>query len=114
LSIEITISSDTATPLLERIKQALGLGAQNRLRIGATAHYAAYVEFGTRRMAAEPYIRPAVDAGIVQVAEALRDSIIMDDSESLDEAGQNIEDMAKSICPVRTGFLRSTIYHEVG
>ncbi|MBS7646145.1 HK97 gp10 family phage protein [Candidatus Bathyarchaeota archaeon] len=31
-------------------------------RVGAAAHYAAYVEFGTSRMAARPYLRPALEA----------------------------------------------------
>jgi HK97 gp10 family phage protein len=32
------------------------------LELGATAEYAAYVEYGTRFMSAEPYLRPAMDA----------------------------------------------------
>jgi HK97 gp10 family phage protein len=32
------------------------------LECGATADYAVYQEFGTRRMAAHPYLRPALDA----------------------------------------------------
>jgi HK97 gp10 family phage protein len=31
-------------------------------RISARAHYAVYVESGTRHMAAQPYMRPAADA----------------------------------------------------
>lgn len=30
--------------------------------VSASAEYAAYLEFGTRRMAARPYMRPAVEA----------------------------------------------------
>jgi HK97 gp10 family phage protein len=41
------------------------------LELGATADYASYVEFGTRRMAAEPYIRPAFDAGQETLVQAL-------------------------------------------
>ncbi len=40
------------------------------LELGATADYAAYVELGTRRMAAQPYIRPAFDANQQRVYEA--------------------------------------------
>lgn len=32
------------------------------LELGATADYAFFVEMGTRRMAAEPFLRPAFDA----------------------------------------------------
>ena len=31
-------------------------------RIGTNVEYAAYVELGTRRMRAQPYLRPALDA----------------------------------------------------
>jgi hypothetical protein len=41
------------------------------LELGATADYALYVEMGTRRMAAEPYIRPAWDAHQDQLLQAL-------------------------------------------
>lgn len=32
-------------------------------RIGSDVEYAAYVELGTSRMGAQPYLRPALDAG---------------------------------------------------
>lgn len=31
-------------------------------RIGTDVHYASFVEFGTRRMRAQPFLRPALDA----------------------------------------------------
>lgn len=34
--------------------------------IGTNVEYAAYVEFGTRFMAAQPYLRPAVAVGVAQ------------------------------------------------
>ncbi len=41
------------------------------LELGASADYAAYVELGTRRMAAQPYIRPAFAAGQEALVQAL-------------------------------------------
>jgi HK97 gp10 family phage protein len=41
------------------------------LTFGATADYADYVEFGTSRMAARPYIRPAFDATEQKILDAL-------------------------------------------
>jgi HK97 gp10 family phage protein len=32
-------------------------------RVGTNVEYAPYVEFGTRRMSARPYLRPALDEG---------------------------------------------------
>ncbi len=41
------------------------------LEVGADADYAMFVELGTRRMAAEPYLRPAFDAHQDQLLQAL-------------------------------------------
>jgi HK97 gp10 family phage protein len=41
------------------------------LEVGAEADYAVYVECGTSRMRAQPYLRPAVDAN----QEKLRDAV---------------------------------------
>ena len=38
---------------------------------GATADYASYVEFGTRTMAAQPFIRPAFDANQQRLLDAM-------------------------------------------
>lgn len=46
------------------------------LELGATADYSSFVEFGTRRMAAQPYIRPAFDAGQKQFLQALLQGIL--------------------------------------
>lgn len=39
--------------------------------IGPTVDYAAYVEFGTRRMRAQPYMQPAADKVLPSVETAL-------------------------------------------
>ena len=44
-----------------------GLSAE----IGPTASYGAYVEFGTRRMRPQPYMRPAADQHFPQFVEAV-------------------------------------------
>jgi len=41
------------------------------LDFGATADYASYNEFGTRRMSPQPFIRPALDAGSQKILEAI-------------------------------------------
>jgi HK97 gp10 family phage protein len=46
------------------------------LELGATADYAAYVELGARSMAAQPFIRPAADAGMANLASLIRDGIL--------------------------------------
>jgi HK97 gp10 family phage protein len=42
------------------------------LEFGAIADYASYNEFGTSRMRAQPYIRPAFDANQQRLLDAIR------------------------------------------
>lgn len=39
--------------------------------IGPTVHYAPYLEYGTHKMAAQPYMRPAADAVAPSFAQAI-------------------------------------------
>ena len=43
---------------------------------GATAHYAAFVEYGTVKMAARPFIRPAIDSFQISLYEYCLKSIM--------------------------------------
>lgn len=47
----------------------------SRLRITAASPHALFIEYGTRRMAARPFLRPAVAAVTPQVEEKLRAAI---------------------------------------
>lgn len=40
--------------------------------VGPSVNYGAFVEFGTRRMAARPYMRPAAEAVLPKFAEAVK------------------------------------------
>lgn len=49
--------------LRSSITEALGTDSQGLVeRIGTDVEYAAYVELGTGRMRAQPFLRPALDA----------------------------------------------------
>jgi HK97 gp10 family phage protein len=50
--------------------------ADCELIIRATANYAAYVEFGTRRMKSKPYIRPAIDAYMQAITTSLAEQVL--------------------------------------
>jgi hypothetical protein len=114
LQIAVSIT-ETVTPILQNLKQQAAAAGNVHLHVGATAGYAFFVEFGTRRMAAEPFIRPAVDAYFSQLVDGIKNGFFTEDVlAAFEEGGSNMETMAQSICPVRTGFLRSTIYHTVG
>jgi HK97 gp10 family phage protein len=43
--------------------------------IGAEATYAAFVEFGTRRMMARPYLQPALEMYLPQLEQIVADAI---------------------------------------
>jgi HK97 gp10 family phage protein len=45
--------------------------AEFELEFGATADYSSYVEFGTSRMPARPYLRPALDGSMQRIADAI-------------------------------------------
>lgn len=47
-----------------RLRQSIGVKriGEGRYRVGTNVTYAPYVEFGTRRTRAQPFMRPAVEA----------------------------------------------------
>jgi HK97 gp10 family phage protein len=59
------------------LKNSIHVGAvtEDRAELLATADYAAYVEFGTRNMAAQPYMRPSVQNHIGEI-EAVMTAVI--------------------------------------
>lgn len=93
----------------ERVKDALG-GPDNEdvvYIVGTNVEYAAYVEFGTSRMEAQPYLFPAA-------RRVARDADrYAGDAETLDEFVRQIalaiEREAKERAPVDTGRLKSSI-----
>ena len=78
--------------------------------VGTNVEYAVYVEFGTSRMAAQPYLRPAAERAM---AKADR---FADESDSADELVEKlalqVEREAKELVPVDTGNLRASITAE--
>ncbi len=49
--------------------------AGNDVEIGFEARYASYVEFGTYKMAAQPFLRPAFDEAELEALSAIVDSV---------------------------------------
>lgn len=49
--------------------------AGNDVEIGFSAEYASYVEFGTYKMAAQPFLRPAFDLAEDEALSAIVDSV---------------------------------------
>lgn len=76
-------------------------------RVTADTEYAVYVEFGTRYMEAQPYMRPAVNKTMRNAGS------FADDADSTDEfvrmIAEEIADKARGQAPVDTGRLRDSI-----
>ena len=75
--------------------------------VGTNVYYSVFVEFGTSKMPAQPFFRPAV-----RMAERNVQSYIQS-HESLETAiaaiAYDVEGMAKKKAPVDTGRLKSSI-----
>jgi len=114
VQMQLRIEMDSASPMLVRIRQNVMDSARVSMRFGASAPYASYVEFGTRRMGARAFILPAYRALIDDLDEAYMGGVMMGNALGrVDRVGSQMEQLAKALCPVRTGFLQSSIYHEV-
>lgn len=75
--------------------------------VGSNVEYSIHVEYGTSRMAAQPYLRPAAEQtrrelpAIVQSADSLEQAV--------QRAALRIEDISKRLVPIDTGRLRGSI-----
>lgn len=47
----------------------------SKLSVGATEDYAAYVELGTSKMGARPYLRPAIENNISAIKQAISEAM---------------------------------------
>jgi isopropylmalate/homocitrate/citramalate synthase len=109
-NIDVTTSIRGATALVAGFEEAQAAAVDATWVVGTTVEYSVYVEFGTSKMAAQPYLRPAVEA-----ARRKADRVF-ERAESTDAAVKDlallIEAEAKRRCPVDTGNLRASIRAE--
>lgn len=104
--IDVDGISKTLT-VLEETKQNI---SSDSWVVGTNAEYAVYVEFGTSSMAAQPYMRPAVNK-VMRKADLLVEK--SDDAEELvEQIALEIEAEAKDTVPVDTGNLKRSIEAE--
>lgn len=81
--------------------------SDDKWTVEATADYAGYVERGTSRMPAQPFMAPAQQTVEANLMRYLARASNMD--AALRDIAFAIEGEAKRNAPVRTGHLRSTI-----
>lgn len=76
-------------------------------RVGSDVSYSVHVEFGTSRMQAQPYLRPAVETAMSDI-DQLADAA--DSPEELVKLlAEEIADVARQKAPVDTGRLKNSI-----
>lgn len=75
--------------------------------VQSDVEYAFYVEYGTRHMAAQPYMRPAVEAASRRVEQVAHRADSNDELAAL--LAEEIEAEAKRLVPVDTGKLKASI-----
>lgn len=100
-----TVGALRAARMLNRMRP----GQTNvRYVVGPTADYGGYVEHGTSRMAAQPYMAPAAREAQGNVASHLKSAPNLETA--ISSVAYDVERGAKARCPVRTGYLRSSIH----
>ena len=76
-------------------------------RVGTNVEYAVYVEFGSARNEAQPYLRPAVDEAMSEMDRIADD--VDSPEELVERLALRVEELAKKNAPVDTGNLQASI-----
>lgn len=112
MAITITGAKE-AQAATQRLADGCEVAGRTSVVVGASARYAKYVEYGTRRMRARPYLRPALEA----VERSLRGRLVaalpqgaQPVAAALTGLGREAVVQAQRVVPVRTGNLRRSIY----
>lgn len=96
--------------VVQALEGAIDAAEEAEWVVGTNVEYSVYVEFGTSRQAAQPYLRPAVESA------QRKSERIFSQADSLDDAIRDlaffIEKDAKRRCPVDTGNLMGSIRAE--
>lgn len=105
--------------LIDKIRKMATGSTRAHARIGTNIEYGPYVELGTSRMRAQPYLRPALDEkrqeALQEVSDVLSSNLVRGGlklRDALYSGGLVIEAAAKVKAPVLTGTLRSSITTE--
>jgi len=95
---------NAATDTLESMKPS----GDATYRVIADTDYAVYVEFGTKNMAAQPYLRPAVNQALRE-SGSLWEQSDGDIDEFVEKFADKVAENAQDNAPVDTGTLRDSI-----
>ena len=73
--------------------------------LGATADYASFIEYGTVKMRAQPFLQPAVDIGEEEMNARIEETIVqrMDGQLSNNEEGEDVQMEMEGVTIADTG-----------
>ena len=73
--------------------------------LGATADYASFIEYGTVKMRAQPFLQPAVDIGEEEMNARIEEAIVqrMDGQLSSNEEGEDVQMEMEGVAIAHTG-----------
>lgn len=91
---------------LGTFRELAGFSVDSTYYVGTDVHYAAYVEFGTSKMAAQPFLRPAANEVQGNLSKHAKKG---NPDQILNSIALEVESKAKRRCPVDTGNLRGSI-----
>lgn len=87
------------------------IGGDTVYLVGSNVQYSVYVEFGTSKMQAQPYLRPAVDDVMGRKADTIANESASA-AELVTRLALEIEREAAQRAPVDTGTLKASIRAE--
>lgn len=108
---QISVEIDDA--VLRKLIRATGQGVKSKV-VADGVSYGAFQEWGTSKMAAQPFMRPAVEAVRIPFKKAMAQAwrSTQQAQDVVDKTAFDVEHGAKQRAPVDTGALRSSIHVE--
>ena len=105
--IKIVIDDSKLVAMIQQTK-----GKKPMRVVADGVEYGLYQEMGTHRMAAHPFMRPAVEAvraGFTKAFKAAGSNFALAD-QVVEKTARDVERLAKQHAPVDTGALRASIH----
>jgi hypothetical protein len=109
----LTIKTDTG--LLDKIIANVGNADTDTFIIADGVDYGIYQEFGTKRMAAQPFLIPAFEDATKSLPAAMGQAVErgVNPNDVLKKTAFDIQGNAQKRAPVDTGALKNSIHTEV-
>lgn len=114
MSLRITvIGAEAISGALHAHRESVEAIEKMELALGASAPYAGYVHGGTSRMPPRPFLSNAIQKNLADLQLAIVRAIPKGDQETVKailRGANDIVDDAREEAPVRTGYLRGSLY----